>query len=243
MWLTLTINRINSTMNNKKNILISASDSKISKILTNSLNSHHLKFIDKKELEYDDPNKLNKLFKDIDVYVHINYQGLNFSDDYEMIDYHTRKTYDLLFAAGKENISRVLSISTLELFSEIESNLTVTENWEMKFPADNIELLCANLSEKVCKEFARDQVFEVINLRLGSFDEKSDSRLSEKKLSQCLDKFLYLDFTTEQIKLSKNPFNSARKKGPNWINYLIQDSFEGQRYLTGKIDKFIEDYK
>ena len=44
-----------------------------------------------------------------------------------------RKTYDLLFAAGKENISRVLSISTLELFSEIESNLTVTENWEMKF--------------------------------------------------------------------------------------------------------------
>ena len=139
------------------------------------MKSHHLKFIDKKELEYDDPNKLNKLFKDIDVYVHINYQGLNFSDDYEMIDYHTRKTYDLLFAAGKENISRVLSISTLELFSEIESNLTVTENWEMKFPADNIELLCANLSEKVCKEFARDQVFEVINLRLGSFDEKSDS--------------------------------------------------------------------
>ena len=100
-----------------------------------------------------------------------------------------------------------------------------------------------NLSEKVCKEFARDQVFEVSNLRLGSFDEKSDSRLSEKKLSQCLDKFLYLDFTTEQIKLSKNPFNSARKKGPNWINYHIQDSFEGQRYLTGKIDKFIEDYK
>ena len=83
-------------MNNKKNILISASDSKISKLLSNSLKSHHLKFIDKKELEYDDPNKLNKLFKDIDVYVHINYQGLNFSDDYEMIDYHTRKTYDLL---------------------------------------------------------------------------------------------------------------------------------------------------
>ena len=57
------------------------------------------------------------------------------------------------------------------------------------------------------------------------------------------DKFLYLDFTTEQIKLSKNPVNSERKKGPNWINYHIQDSFEGQRYLTGKIDKFIEDYK
>ena len=82
-----------------------------------------------------------------------------------------------------------------------------------------------------------------LKLAQPSFDEKSDSRLSEKKLSQCLDKFLYLDFTTEQIKLSKNPFNSARKKGPNWINYHIQDSFEGQRYLTGKIDKFIEDYK
>ena len=49
-----------------------------------------------------------------------------------------------------------------------------SENWETKFPLDKLELLCANLSEKVCKEFARDQVFEVINLRLGSFDKKSE---------------------------------------------------------------------
>ena len=239
MRLTLTINTINSNMNNKKNILISNSGNKISKKLENCLSSHNIKFIDKKELDYKDPSDLDKLFVNTDIYIHIAYQGITLSNDNEMIDYHTRKTYDLLFAAGKQNISRVFCISTLKLFSEIESNLTVTENWEIKFAVDNIELLCSNLSEKVCKEFARDGVFEVINLRLGEINEDNDIRLSEKKLSNCLNKFIEIDFTDEEIKLSKNPFNSARKKGPNWINFHLQDTFDGQRYLTDKIDKFI----
>ena len=48
-----------------------------------------------------------------------------------------------------------------------------------------------------------------------------------------------LDFSSEELKQTKNPFNSARKKGPNWINLHLQDTFEGQKFLTNKIDNLI----
>ncbi len=226
-------------MKKKKNILISSSSTKIGKILSKSLSNHNLKFIEENSLNYKDTKELNNIFQNIDIYFHIGYKGTGLNKNEDLIDFHTRKTYDLLYAAGEENVERIFSISTLNLFLDIESNLTVTENWELSFPVDDIDILCANLSEKVCKEFARDQVFEVINLRLGEIDENSDYRLSESKLSKSIEKFIEYDFYSEQSKLTRGPFNSARKKGPNWINYHLQDTFEGQRFLTNKIDNFI----
>ncbi|MBA47082.1 MAG: hypothetical protein CL893_03235 [Dehalococcoidia bacterium] len=226
-------------MKKKKNILISSSSTKIGKILSKSLSNHNLKFIEENSLNYKDTKELNNIFQNIDIYFHIGYKGTSLNKNEDLIDFHTRKTYDLLYAAGEENVERIFSISTLNLFLDIESNLTVTENWELSFPVDDIDILCANLSEKVCKEFARDQVFEVINLRLGEIDENSDYRLSESKLSKSIEKFIEYDFYSEQSKLTRGPFNSARKKGPNWINYHLQDTFEGQRFLTNKIDNFI----
>tara|TARA_Y100000768_G_scaffold148658_2_gene110990 strand:+ start:7501 stop:8190 length:690 start_codon:yes stop_codon:yes gene_type:complete len=226
-------------MKKKKNILISSSSTKIGKILSKSLSNHNLKFIEENSLNYKDTKELNNIFQNIDIYFHIGYKGTSLNKNEDLIDFHTRKTYDLLYAAGEENVERIFSISTLNLFLDIESNLTVTENWELSFPVDDIDILCANLSEKVCKEFARDQVFEVINIRLGEIDENSDYRLSESKLSKSIEKFIEYDFYSEQSKLTRGPFNSARKKGPNWINYHLQDTFEGQRFLTNKIDNFI----
>jgi len=228
-------------MKQKKNILISSSNTEIGKFLSKCLKNHNLKYIEESKLDYTDPKELNEIFKNIDIYFHLGYQGTNLNKEKDLIDFHTRKTYDILFAAGEENIKRVFSISTLDLYLEIESNLTVTENWEIKYPVDNINILCANLSENVCKEFARDEVFEVINLRLGDLINSSNSKLSENKLSSCLERLIQLDFYSEESKQSKGPFYSARKKGPNWINYHIQDSFNGQRFLTNKIDGLIGD--
>ena len=226
-------------MEKKKNILISSNGSSIAKILSNCLVSHNTNFINDKDLIYSNPKELEKLFEKIDVYVHIGFKGFSAKDEMELIDYHTRITYDLLFAAGKKNVKKVISISTLELYKDYEANLTVSENWETKFPLDQPELLCANLSEKVCKEFARDQVFEVINLRLGDLRENSDTRLSEEKFKKSINLMVDLDFSSEELKQTKNPFNSARKKGPNWINLHLQDTFEGQKFLTNKIDNLI----
>ena len=223
-------------MEKKKNILISSNGSSIAKILSNCLVSHNINFINDKDLIYSNPKELEKLFEKIDVYVHIGFKGFLSKDEMELIDYHTRVTYDLLFAAGKKNVEKVISISTLELYKDYEANLTVSENWETKFPLDKLELLCANLSEKVCKEFARDQVFEVINLRLGDLIENNDTRLSEEKFKKSINLMVDLDFSSEELKQS---FNSARKKGPNWINLHLQDRFEGQKFLTNKIDNLI----
>lgn len=226
-------------MKMKKNILISSSNTKIGEFLSNCLQNHNLMYIDESSLDYKNTKELNQIFENIDTYFHLGYQGTNLNNERELIDFHTRKTYDILYAAGEQNIQRIFSISTLDLFLEIEPNLTVTENWELKFPVENIDILCANLSEKVCKEFARDQVFEVINLRLGDINNQSNYKLSEKKLSKCLEKLLEFDFYSEESKLTKGPFNSARKKGPNWVNYHVQDSFKNQRFITNKIDRFM----
>ena len=159
----------------------------------------------------------------------------------KMIDYHTRITYDILFAAGKENVEKVFAISTLDLFKNYESNLTITENWEVNYPASEIDLLCANLAENVCKEFARDRVFEVVNLRLGNIDNKDNTYLSEETLKN---KFLQLiNFDNEEFERAKTAQNeqfvSARKKGANWINLHLQDSFDNQKYLTKKIEDLL----
>ena len=242
MRLTLTINIINTTMNNKKNILISSKDSKLSELLYECLSDFNVKYLDLSKIDVNSHESYNEIFKGVNIYIHLCHGGFKHSDTMKMIDYHTRITYDILFAAGKENVDKVFAISTLDLFKNLESNLTVTENWELNYPASEIDLLCANLAENVCKEFARDKVFEVINLRLGNIQKKDKSYLSKTELKN---KFLKLvNFDNDEFEKAKaaqnEQFVSARKKGPNWINLHLQDSFEGQKYLTSKIKNLLD---
>ena len=75
-----------------------------------------------------------------------------------------------------------------------------------------------------------------VKLRLGDLRKNSDTRLSEEKFKKSINLMVNLDFSLEELKQS---FNSARKKGPNWINLHLQDTFEGQKFLTNKIDNLI----
>ena len=229
-------------MSNKKNILISSKDSNLSNIFSDSLENYNTKFLDLSIIDINSHESYNEILKDINIYVHLCHGGYKDSNPMKMIDYHTRITYDILFAAGKENVEKVFAISTLDLFKNYESNLTITENWEVNYPASEIDLLCANLAENVCKEFARDKVFEVINLRLGNIQKKDKSYLSKTELKN---KFLKLvNFDNDEFEKAKaaqnEQFVSARKKGPNWINLHLQDSFEGQKYLTSKIKNLLD---
>ena len=228
-------------MSNKKNILISSKDSNLSNIFSDSLENYNTKFLDLSMIDINSHGSYNEILKDINIYVHLCHGGYKDSNPMKMIDYHTRITYDILFAAGKENVEKVFAISTLDLFKNYESNLTITENWEVNYPASEIDLLCANLAENVCKEFARDRVFEVVNLRLGNIDNKDNTFLSEKTLKN---KFLQLiNFDNEEFERAKaaqnEQFVSARKKGANWINLHLQDSFDNQKYLTNKIEDLL----
>lgn len=116
-------------------------------------------------LEHDQAT--DELVAGIDAIVNVGYQ-----DEVEMpvsfhLDYYTRRTYNLLWAASNASVKRVVNLSTLRLMEEYEENLVVTELWRSKPLASDINLLCAHLVEIICKEYARDQKFEVVNLRLG----------------------------------------------------------------------------
>ena len=108
----------------------------------------------------------DELVVGIDAIVNIGYQGQSGSNT-NLMDYHTRRTYNLLQAASDAGVKRYINISTLKLFQDHEENLVVTEKWRSDPPADDIELLVAHMAEYVCKEFARDRLIQVINLRLG----------------------------------------------------------------------------
>ena len=115
-------------MSNKKNILISSKDSNLSNIFSDSLENYNTKFLDLSMIDINSHESYNEILKDINIYVHLCHGGYKDSNPMKMIDYHTRITYDILFAAGKENVEKVFAISTLDLFKNYESNLTITEN-------------------------------------------------------------------------------------------------------------------
>jgi nucleoside-diphosphate-sugar epimerase len=111
-------------------------------------------------------SETDDLLAGIDAVINIGFQGQSGSA-HHLIDYHTRRMYNLLQAASDAGVPRYINISTLRLYEDHEENLVVTEKWRTDPSAENIDLLCAHLAENVCKEFARDRLIQVVNLRLG----------------------------------------------------------------------------
>jgi nucleoside-diphosphate-sugar epimerase len=116
------------------------------------------------DLNHEKPT--DDLVAGIDAIVNIGYQG-QAGEATHLIDYHTRCMYNLLQAASDAGVARYVNISTLRLFENHEENLVVTERWRTDPSSEDVELLSAHMAEAVCKEFARDQLIQVVNLRLG----------------------------------------------------------------------------
>ncbi len=107
------------------------------------------------------------IVRGIDAIIHIGYNAVDSGDPSELLDYHTRGTYNLLTAAADAGVSRCIYLSTLRLLEDYEENLTVTEMWRSLPPSEDPLLLSCHLGEIVCKEFARDGLLDVVTLRLG----------------------------------------------------------------------------
>ncbi len=108
----------------------------------------------------------DNLVAGIDAIVNIGYQGQSGSAPH-LMDYPTRRMYNLLQAASDADVPRFINISTLRLYENHEENLVVTERWRTDPSAEDTDLLAAHMAEYVCKEFARDRLIQVANLRLG----------------------------------------------------------------------------
>ena len=179
-------------------------------------------------LEHDEAT--NDLVAGIDAIVNVGYQ-----DEAEMpvsfhLDYYTRRTYNLFWAAANAGVKRVINLSTLRLMTEYEENLVVTENWRSKPLASDINLLCAHLVEIICKEYARDRKFEVVNLRLGwplvegDADDlgpnNGDSAVCSEDLGRAVLSALETDVD-------------------QWQDIHIQSTVPNQRYTTAKASEVL----
>jgi nucleoside-diphosphate-sugar epimerase len=112
-----------------------------------------------------DDDSTDRLVDGIDGIVHIGYGG-HFASASDLLDQHTRCTYNLLTAARSAGVPRFINLSTLKLLSDYPENLTVTENWRST-PSVEPVILSAHLSEYVCREFGREGGIKIANLRLG----------------------------------------------------------------------------
>ena len=174
-------------------------------------------------LEHD--RATDDLVSGIDAIVNVGYQ-----DEVEMpvsfhLDYYTRRTYNLLWAASNAGVKRVINLSTLRLMKEYEENLVVTEQWRSKPLASDINLLCAHLVEIICKEYARDRKFEVVNMRLGwplVAGGKDDINTDEGTAALCSED------------LGRAVLSALETDVEPWQDIHIQSTIPNQRYTTAK---------
>ncbi len=181
--------------------------------------------------ELGDDSATDDLVAGIDAIVHIGYEGQAYDDPSRMVDYYTRCTYNLLWAAAEAGVPRVVNLSTLKLMEAYEENLVVTESWRSLPPASDLPLLCAHLCEVVCKEFARDQILEVANLRLG-WPIVDGGRDSARESGG--------DSVLCSIDLGIAVGKALVARIEQWQDVHIQSPVARQRYLTAKAETLLD---
>ena len=97
------------------------------------------------------------------------------------LDYHTRCTYNLLYAASEEKVPLLVYLSSLTVMKKYDEDLKVTEHWR-PVPSTEPEVLCSYLGELVCREFAREGRIAVACLRLGDLVRRGQAPASSSAL-------------------------------------------------------------
>jgi len=211
------------------NVLITSAVSATAQIVANALgNAHTLRLTDlpgnaKGTIlanELDHESETDNLMAGIDAVVNIGYQGQSGSAQH-LMDYATRRMYNLLQAASDAGVSRYVNVSTLRLYEGHAENLVVTERWRTDPPADDMDLLSAHMAEYVCKEFARDRLIQVVNLRLGwpFVDDSSASPNDTAAVSHDM-----IGAAVEEAISNQNL--------EQWQDIHIQSRVDDQRFIT-----------
>ena len=208
------------------NLLITSAASATAQVISGPLSSsHELRLTDLAQNatgevianDLDHGSRTDELVSGIDAIVNIGYQGQTGSPN-ELIDYHTRRMYNLLWAACEAGVKRVVNISTLRLFQDHEENLVVTEKWRTNPRAEDVDLLAAHMAEYVFREFARDRMVQVVNLRLGWPFDSSDATDTAR---------ISADLITDSVEAAL-----VSEELIQWQDIHVQSKVENQRYIT-----------
>jgi nucleoside-diphosphate-sugar epimerase len=95
-----------------------------------------------------------------------------------VIDYRTRRTYNLLCAAVKQGVRQVVYLSSLAIMCGYDEQWMVTEDFRPQ-PSSDPMSLSHYLGEFVCREFARSGQLDVVVLRLGALGNREPDKSRE----------------------------------------------------------------
>lgn len=129
------------------------------------------------DLGHDPPT--DWLVADVDALIHLaelppSYLDAQAQSANRLVDYYTRRTYNLLHAASEAGVSRCIYASSLDLFANCADDWAVNEQWRPR-PSTEPPVLAQHLGEFVCREFAREGRLAITCLRLGQIGHIGDN--------------------------------------------------------------------
>ena len=209
-------------------ILITMGASRLAQDLAGSLgDDHEVVLTDRKhvstghefvlsELGHDETT--NELVRGMDVIVHSGEADPQASVS-DQLDLAMRCTYNLLWAAAEEGVSRFVYLSSLSLLGRYEEDMVVTEWWRPA-PTTKPTMLCYQLGEFVCREFAHEGKIDVVCLRLGElvWDGEGTGEVSSSSL--------YGDDAVQAVE------KALAAEVPGWHVLHVQSAVSNARYPT-----------
>jgi uronate dehydrogenase len=115
------------------------------------------------DLNHDEAT--DDLVRGMDAVVHPGF-GAHSGDAAWLIDFHTRRSYNLLRACVDQGVPGAIYLSTLRLLEPYPERLTVSERWK-PLPSTDDEILAVHLGEYTFREYAREEPISTTILRLG----------------------------------------------------------------------------
>jgi nucleoside-diphosphate-sugar epimerase len=168
----------------RKPLLITSAASGLARTLAAGLSTQHtIRLTERKAVPVDyefvacalgHDASTNDVVRGVEAVVHVA-EPLPEDTAEQQLDLTTRCTYNLLSAAAAASVPLVVLLSTLDVMSGYDANLTVSETWRPR-PSAESRVLAKHLAEFTSREFARDGKINVAVLRLGKVVRFEDVR-------------------------------------------------------------------
>jgi len=138
----------------------------------------------------------------------------------EVVDFHSRRLYNLLTAAANQGVKHVVLISSLRLFESVPDEYEIDEHWAPSLTPEP-DSLKYHVAEFVCREFERARTFPVTCLRLGEIvcEIPGENEVTEAAVVQTV-------------------LAAINKRPGLWSVFHVVS--EGTRFITGRVEKALE---
>lgn len=204
------------------NVLITSASSSLAQALTTHLSGdHQVRVTDLVDVDVDGEfvqcglgheGETEDLVDGMDAIVHVGELPESLRSDEAEVDFQTRLTYNILFAAREKKVPHVIYISSLRLFESCDENWNVTETWAPR-PTPEADVMSRYLGEFTCREFAREHSVRVTCLRVGEVGGSGTDALAIDDAVQVIEKAL-------------------ASSGPMWRVLHVQSDVPNARFPT-----------